>query len=219
MRSRWVVGARPHPVVAVARREADRLALPLIVVRILPALTVAALLVAGLWWGAAQVTGAHGAGVPAASDMVVTARSSGQTVATPARASGPLAPAPGAAEAVSRCEQRLAQYAGPDNPMHVSLQAAYPATAEDVAVADERRHGGSYDSPWRDRAADEVEAVCFFDAKEFGVTAPVTSGGPTRPDVYNRLEEIVRPDGTPVGYTAGFRRSMAVEPIPPAGRS
>src|SRR5207248_28366 len=58
----------------------------------------------------------------------------------------PSPPPPSSPEATALCEQRLSQLAGGDNPLHVSLVAAYTASAKDVAADDEHRnkaHGRS----------------------------------------------------------------------------
>ena len=110
------------------------------------------------------------------------------------------------------CRARLAQYmSGEANPYHVSLVAAYDATASDVAADDEHQHGAGYRSSGRDRAPDEFEAVCWFDADAFWTK--VGDGRPG-PNPYDRLEEVVRPDARPVAYRAGTRGTMNAAPIP-----
>ena len=114
------------------------------------------------------------------------------------------------------CQARLAQYTGGDaNPYHVSLVAAYAATAADVAADDEHQHGAGYRSPWRDRAAGEFEAVCWFDGDAFWTRVGDASAR-KGPAPYDRLEEVVRPDGRPVPYRAGRHDAMNPQPVPPA---
>jgi hypothetical protein len=112
------------------------------------------------------------------------------------------------------CQARLAQYAGSANPMHVSLVAAYDSIASDVSADDERRHGGGHRAAFRDRQAGEYEAVCWFDADAFGATPRQVAGGPPPGALHDRVEEIVRPDGVPVGYRVGHKTTMNPEPIP-----
>lgn len=130
--------------------------------------------------------------------------------------SPPASPAPSSPRATRACEARLAQYAGSDNPMNVSLVAAYDTTSEDVAADEERRRGDGRRSRWHDRPAGEFAAVCFFDADAFGVAGPPAPGA-ARP-AFDRLEEIVRSDGVPVVYEAGHKTDLSARPIPSSGR-
>lgn len=125
----------------------------------------------------------------------------------------PAAPPPSSARATGMCQTRLAQYVDGGNPYHVSLVAAYDARADDVARDDERQHGVGYRSGWRDRAAGEVEAVCWFDGDAFWTTPgrEARSTGATKPP--DRLEEIIRPDGAPVGYRAAHKDEVNPAPI------
>ena len=127
--------------------------------------------------------------------------------------SPPASPPPSSPRATRVCEARLAQYAGIDNPTHVSLVAAYAATSQDVAADDDRRHGDGPPSQWHDRPAGEFEAVCFFDADAFGVD-PSPLPGRAGHVGFDRLEEIVRPDGVPVVYEASHKTEMSARPIP-----
>lgn len=101
--------------------------------------------------------------------------------------------------------------------MRVSLVAAYASTAADVAADDERRQGKGHRSPWRDRPADEFEAVCWFDADAFGVSPSLLdeTGGQGR--VVDRLQEVIGPDGALVVHQFGRKDTLAVEPIPARG--
>jgi hypothetical protein len=80
--------------------------------------------------------------------------------------SAPTASQPSAAT-TGLCQARLAQYAGPVNPTHVSLVATFESNAADVAADDERQHGRSSRSPFASRNPSEHEAVCWFDADSF----------------------------------------------------
>ena len=168
----------------------------------LVAVAFALVVVAALWWART------GGGEPSVS--VRAASSPAEVPSTPAP---PVTPPPSSPQATAICQARLGQYAGKDNPMHVTLAAAYASTAADVGADDERGKGGKYRSPWRDRPAGEPEAVCFFDADAFGVAAPALPGRPARA-VYDRLEEIVRPDGAPLVYKAAHKSTLNPAPIP-----
>lgn len=126
------------------------------------------------------------------------AASSSQSVEVPA--------SPGAS-AQKRCEARLAQRAGRDNPMNVTLVAVFEATAADVAAADERRSGVSASS-WRDRPGDEVEAVCWFDADAFGVEPWVLERLGDDAHLVDRIQEVVRPDGEALVHQSGRREAL-----------
>lgn len=116
-------------------------------------------------------------------------------------------PPPSSPAALGLCEARLAQYAGPVNPLRVSLVAAYPSTAADVAFDEELRRGPGHRSKFRDRPPAEFEAVCWFDADAFG-SVPGRDKGAARP--FDRLVEVVRPDGSPVFHRAGHKDTMPV---------
>lgn len=152
-------------------------------------------------------------GPPLPSGLPLIGQTPGPSTQTPS--SSPAAGSSSSSPQATRvCEARLAQYAGPLNPLHVSLVAAYASTAADVAAADEKRHAAGFRSSWRDRPAGEFEAVCFFDADAFGADPSPLPGGPKRPAPVDRVEDIVRPDGVPVMYAAGHRAELSPAPIP-----
>jgi hypothetical protein len=158
-----------------------------------------------------QTSGQRASLRSAAADSFTSTTS---TVPTATDASG--AATPSSAAATNVCQTRLAQYAGRDNPMHVSLIAAYDTSPGDLAAEDERRHGAAFRSPWRDRAAGEFEALCFFDADGFGVVASHRPPDPAKPRPYDRIVEVVRPDGVPVVFQAGQKEGINPAPMPSA---
>lgn len=175
---------------------------------------VTLLIVVGLWW--ANVGHGNVAVVSvraASSESPTTSSTEPASPETPSTTVAQVTPPPSSPQATRVCEARLAQYAGKDNPMHVTLVAAYASTAADVGADDERRKGSGYQSPWRGRPAGEFEAVCFFDADAFGVASPAKPGAPARTG-YDRLEEIVRPDGAPVVYKAAHKNTLNPTPMP-----
>ncbi len=115
--------------------------------------------------------------------------------------------------AANMCEGRLAQLAGPVNPTHVSLVAVYDTTAAAVTSDDGRRHGPGFRSPFAQRPPAEHEGVCWFDADSFLATPAAMLDPAKRAAVIDRIQEIVRPDGVPILYTAGHKASLELTPI------
>src|SRR5207237_570739 len=100
---------------------------------------------------------------PAAPPITASTTSTTEVAPAASMSSPSPQPPPSSPDALPICQQRLAQYAGRANPLHVTLVAAYASTAADV-VADDERRDGRHRSSFRDRDAKEFEAVCWFDA-------------------------------------------------------
>jgi hypothetical protein len=126
--------------------------------------------------------------------------------------SEPMGPTHPPATAEHACRSRLAQWTGERNPLHVSLVAVYASNASDAAADDERQHGEGYRSAWRDRPGNEAVAVCWFDSDMFA-GVPTDAEGRESAGYYDRVEELVRPDGTPVVHRKGRQASLQPGPV------
>jgi hypothetical protein len=180
--------------------------------------SVAALVVAG-WYGLARntthdrLTVLASAQGPSAPPPVTAPTTVPPTIPGPSAPVAPAPPPPSSPQATPVCQARLAQYAGPGNPMHVSLVAAYGSTAADVAADDEGRHATGYRSPFTDRPPGEYEAVCWFEVDPLGPQADPTRGAAVQTAFRDREEDIVRPDGVPVGYRKSSSSALNPEPV------
>ena len=139
-----------------------------------------------------------------------TSSSTTTTVPTSAPASDP--------RTLAACQGRLSQWVGHSNPYQVALAGVYPSTALDVAAYDERSHAAGFHSPFQDRPPAEFEAVCWFDsATGFGAMPHVVGSQASRPLLHNRIEEVVGPDGVPIGIAVGQKTTLPVQAVPAAG--
>jgi hypothetical protein len=124
----------------------------------------------------------------------------------------PIGPPSAAPSAQAACQSRLSQWTGEQNPLNVSLVGVYASNAAAAAADDERQHGNGYRSTWRDRHGAEAVAVCWFDSDMF---TGVSTGpeGRESPSYYDRVQELVRTDGTPVLHRKGRQASLPPGPI------
>lgn len=145
------------------------------------------------------------------------------TDALRARAASAYAPTPAEEDTARQlCDKRLERYTstrspstGEENHLHARLLASYPAQAKDVASEEERRRERGFRSPFRDLPAEEVVALCFFEADALGVPPHID---PRRlpPGVWKRMEVVLRSDGTPYVLRGGSASEVKPAPVPQA---